>query len=154
MPPRHFVQWIEVFVTLGMGVLHRYPRAKLDMLPDRLPEGLVIGHAHRIERGQVQLDEALPLGFGNLERTMYGDQGVKSAEFAGKAIGSAEGFGGKGSQMVDVVRLSCAEERLEQRILEHASIEGLLQSVQRIKTTGVFEEGWHRRSSLVSLSPP
>src|SRR5258708_19778887 len=85
MPPRHFVQWIEVFVTLGMGVLHRHPRAKLDMLLDRLPEGLVIGHAHRIERGQVQLDEALPLGFVNLEMTMYGDQGVNSAAFPAKA---------------------------------------------------------------------
>jgi hypothetical protein len=75
---------------------------------------------------------------------MCSDQGVKSAEFAGKTIGSAEGFGGKGGQMVDVVRLSCAEERLEQRILEHAGIESLLQSVQRIETTGVFEKGWHR----------
>ncbi len=109
------MQRIEVFVALGMGVLHRHPRAKLDMLPDRLPEWLVVGHAHHIERGQVQLDEALPLGFSNLEMTMFGDQGVKSSEFAGKAIGSAEGFGGKGSQMVDVVRLPCAEERLEQR---------------------------------------
>src|SRR5258708_38772133 len=115
-----------------MGVLHRHPRAKLDMLPDRLPERLVIGHAHRIERGQVQLDEALPLGFVNLEMTMYGDQGVKSAEFAGKAIGSAKGFGGKGSQMVDGVRLSCTEERLAKRVLEHTSLESLLQSVQRI----------------------
>src|SRR5258708_12746487 len=140
MPPRHFVQWIAVFVTLGMGVLHRHQRANLDMLLDRLPEGLVNGHAHRSERGEVQLDEALPLGFVNLEMTMYGDQGVKSAEFAGKAIGSAKGFGGKGSQMVDVVRLSCTEERLAQKILEHTSIKTLLPSVQPINTPRWFQK--------------
>ncbi len=145
---------IEVFVALGMGVLHRHPRAELDMLPDRLSEGLVGGHANRIERGQVQLDEALPLGFGNLEMTMHSDQCVESAEFPGKAVGSAEGFGGKCRQMVDVVRSSFAEERLEQGILEHAGIECLLQPVQRIETTGVFEECWYSRSSLLSWSPP
>src|SRR5258708_32332205 len=135
MPPRHFVQWIEVFVTLGMGVTHRYPRATLDMLPDRLPEGLVIGHAHRIERGQVQLDEALPLGFGNLERTMCSDQGVKSAEFAGKTIGSAEGFGGKGGEMVAVGRVSWREEGPEQRSVKHRGIEDLPQNVSLVYAT-------------------
>jgi hypothetical protein len=82
MPPRHFVQWIEVFVTLGMGVLHRHLRAKLDMLPDRLSERLII------------------------------------------------------------------------RICEYTGIESLLQSVQCIETTGVFEKGWHLQSSLMFWSPP
>src|SRR5690242_16813381 len=126
MPPRYFVQRIEVFVALGMGVLHGHPRAELDMLPDCLPKGFVVGEVHCIERSHIQLDEALPLGFGNLEMTMESDQVVHAPQFSGKAVGSAKGFGGKGGEMVNMVGLSFAKERLEQGIFEYAGVEGLL----------------------------
>jgi hypothetical protein len=112
MPPWDFVQRIEVFVAFRMRVLHRHARAKLDMLANRLPERLVVWHADRIEGSHVQLDKTLPLGFGNLEMTMDGDDMVK-AQFPAKVVGPSKGFGGKGGQMVNMLGLSCAEERLE-----------------------------------------
>ena len=53
------------------------------------------------------------------------------AQLAGEAVGATEGLGGEGRQVVDVLRLPCAEQRLQQRIAQHAVVERLLQPVQR-----------------------
>jgi hypothetical protein len=143
-PARRFAQRIEVFVALGMGILHRHLRTELDMFSDGFPKGLVVRQTRRIEGGEIQLDEALPLGFGNVEMPMDGDQMVNAAQFPGEAIRAAEGFSRKGRQMIDVVRLPCAEEWPQQRVLEHAGIEELLQPVECAQATSVFEKCRHQ----------
>ena len=48
--------------------------------------------------------------------------------------------------MVDVLWLAGTEQRLEQRIGEHAVVEGLLETVDRLLTAGELEEGRHSPS--------
>ena len=40
----------------------------------------------------------------------------------GESIWTAEGFGSKGSEVIDVLGLSSPEERLKQGIFEHAGV--------------------------------
>ena len=71
-----------------------------------------------------------------------GDE-VGEAEFAGEPVGAAEGLGGEGREVVDVLGLPGAEQRLQERVGEHAVVEGLLQAVQRLVPAGVLEQGRH-----------
>jgi hypothetical protein len=142
-PARRLAQRIEVFVALCMGILHRHSRTERDVFSDGFPKGLVVRQARRIEGGEIQLDEALPLDFGNVEISLDLDQMVNAAQFPGEAIRAAEGFSREGRHMVYMARLSCAEERLEQLVPEYTSIEDLLESVERAQTTSVFKERRH-----------
>jgi hypothetical protein len=54
-PARHLVQRIEVFVALGMRILHRHLRTELDVFSDGFPKGLVVRQTRRIESGEIQI---------------------------------------------------------------------------------------------------
>ena len=61
---------------------------------------------------------------------MDGDQ-VREPELAREAVGPAERLGGEHRQVLDVLRLALAEQRLQQRVAQDAVVEGLLEPVQR-----------------------
>ncbi len=127
---------------LGVRVLQGDLRAELDVLHDGLPERRIVGHAGRVERRGVQGDEALPLFLGDVQAAVDGDE-VGEAEFAGEPVGAAEGLGGEGREVVDVLGLPGTEQRLQERVGEHAVVEGLLEAVQRLVPAGVLEQGRH-----------
>ena len=65
------------------------------------------------------------------------------AELSSEAVGAAEGLGGEGGQVIDVFRLACPEERLEEGILEDAAVERVLEAVQRRLAPNEFIERRH-----------
>jgi hypothetical protein len=93
------------------------------MLHDGLPERRVVGHAGRVERRGVEGDEALPLLLGDAQAAVDGDE-VGEPEFASEPVGAAEGLGGEGREVVDVLGLPGAEQRLQERVGERAVVEG------------------------------
>src|ERR1700722_10386692 len=109
---------------------------------DGFSEGFVFGQTGLVECSPVQLDEAPTLRFGDLQPPMDVDQ-VREPEFLAKAVGGAERLGGAPGQVVDVLWLACAEQRLEEWISEHARVEDSLEAVQRLAAASVLVKRWH-----------
>ena len=65
-----------------------------------------------------------------------------------KSVRATEGFRCKCSQVIDMLRLTRPEKRLQQRILEDTAIERVFKSVQCLFTTSDFIERWHDRSVM------
>jgi hypothetical protein len=135
-------------------VLHRDLSSELDVFADRFPEFLVSRHACGVKGSHVQLDESLPLLFADLEVPVDSDQMFEATQLARESIRSAERLGCERSEMVDVVRLSFSEQRLEERVGKHRAIEDFLEVVERGLATGELEQRRHaqpsRRSPLTS----
>jgi hypothetical protein len=51
---------VQLLLGLGVGVLQRDPRAELDVRADSFTECGIRRHARLVERGQIELNEALP----------------------------------------------------------------------------------------------
>ena len=68
---------------------------------------------------------------------------VREAELAAEAVRTAEGLGGEHRQVLDVLRLARAEQRLQQRVAQDAVVEELLEAVEGLVTAGVLEEAGH-----------
>ena len=62
------------------------------------------------------------------------------AQLAGEAVRAAERLGRERREVVDVLGLPRAEQGLEQRVGQHAVVEGLLQPVQRLLPARVLEQ--------------
>src|SRR5262245_3300181 len=73
-PEGNLAEGVEVVVGSGMRVLEGDAAAEVDVLVDRFAEGLVGGHARRVERRHVELDEALPLLLADLQAPVHGDE--------------------------------------------------------------------------------
>jgi hypothetical protein len=112
---------------------------KLDVFADGFAERWISGEAGGVEGGHVQLDEAGALGLGDSQAAVDGDQ-VGEAELAGEALGAAEGLGGEGGDVVDMLGLSATEEWLQERIGQDAVVESGLESMQGFFATGEFKE--------------
>jgi hypothetical protein len=56
---------VQLVVSVCVRVLHRHSGAELDVFEHCHPEGGVGGHACCVEGLLVELDEALPLFFGD-----------------------------------------------------------------------------------------
>jgi len=82
----------------------------------------------RVERGDVQVDEPLALLLGDLQAAVHRDQ-VGESDLSGEAVRAAERFSGKRGEVVHMCRPSSPEQRLQQRIAQHAVVEGLLQAM-------------------------
>jgi hypothetical protein len=129
---------MQLGVGLGARVLHRDACAELNVLAYGGAERLVVGHLRRIERRHVQLDEALALLLSDLEAAMHVDQVLKP-ELAREPVGTAERLGGEHRQVIDMLELAVAEQRLEQRVSQHAVVEDLLEVVERLLAASVLE---------------
>jgi hypothetical protein len=75
------MQRVELVVALGVRVLHRHLRAKLDVLADGLAKRGIGRHLRRVERDHVELDEPLALLLGDPQSAVYGYE-VGEAELA------------------------------------------------------------------------
>jgi hypothetical protein len=133
---------MELVVGLCTGVLHRDLRAEFDVGSDGRAELFVGGKVRRVERSHVELDKPLPLLLGDPKVSVHVDE-MCEAEFAGEAVGPAEGLGGEGREVIDVFRLARPEERLEVGILEDAAVERVLEAVQRRLAPSEFVERRH-----------
>jgi hypothetical protein len=103
-------------------------------------------HADVVHRRQVELDEPLPLRLSDLETAVHGDQ-VGKAELACERVRAAERLGGEHRQMVDMLRLPCPEQRLQQRVAQHAGVEHVLEAMDRLDPTSELEQRGHRVTS-------
>jgi hypothetical protein len=65
---------------------------------------------------------------------------MREAELVREAVRAAERLRGERGQVVDVLGLAGAEQRLQERIAQDARIEGVLEAVQRLLAAGVLEE--------------
>jgi hypothetical protein len=99
-----------------------------------LPKIRVVGHSDLVERSQIQGDEPLPLFFADVETPMHRDQVVEASKLTSESVRSAEGLRRERGQVIDVVRLSLAEQWLQQRIRKHAVVERVLKSVEGFLT--------------------
>jgi len=109
------------------------------VLADGRAERLVVRHPRLVERGQVELDEALALRLGDPQPAVDVDE-VLEAELAREAVRAAEGLGGEHREVLDVLRLPVTEQRLEERVAQDAVVEELLEAVQRGLASGVLVE--------------
>jgi hypothetical protein len=71
---------VQLVLGGGVRVLHRDLRPELEVGAHGVAERLVVGHANGIQRGQVELDEPLPLLLSDLQVPVDVDQ-VPEAEF-------------------------------------------------------------------------
>jgi hypothetical protein len=145
-PSGDLAQGMEFIIVLGMGVLHGNLRTEFDVRSDRLAEITVVGKVGGVERRHIELDESCPLLLGDLKVSVDGNE-MGEAELSGESIGTAEGFGREGGEVIDVLRFSRPEEWLEQGIPEDAAVEGVLQAMQRLLATGEFVK--RRHTSMV-----
>src|SRR3954466_5082503 len=122
------------------------------MLAHRLAELRIVGHAGIVERGQVELHEPSALGLGDREAAMDVNE-VREAELAREPVPTAEALCREHRQMLDVLWPPCAEQRLEQRIGEHAVVEDLLGPVQCGLAARVLVERLPGRSRRYGGSP-
>jgi len=155
LPPRHLAQRMQLIVGLGVGVLHRHVRPELHVRAQRLAERGVIGQPGRVGGGQVQLDEPLPLLLGDLQAAVHVDE-MGEAQLPGEVVGAPERFGLERGQVVDVIRLARAEQRLQQGIGEHAAIEDVDEAVQAVVAARVLVDRFHNYSITgmgVALNP-
>jgi hypothetical protein len=149
-PPRHFPQRVKFVIGRSVGVLHRDARAELHMGAHGLAEWLVVGHLRRVERGHVELDESGALLVGDVQASMHVDQ-VGESQLASEVIGAAERLGGELREVLDVVRLPGAEQRMQEWVGEHARVEDVFQSVQTVVFAGVLIERRHDRKLREAL---
>jgi hypothetical protein len=77
---------------------------------------------------------------GDVEVTVDVDQMAESTQLLGESVGTTERFGGECGQMIDVLRLAGAEERLPDRIGQDARIERVFESVECSLATGELIE--------------
>ena len=82
---------MQLVVAVGAGVLHGDPRAKLDVLAHCFTESEVVGYLRLVQRGGVEVDEALALLLRDLQAAVDLDQ-VLEPELAREAVGPAERF--------------------------------------------------------------
>ena len=127
-PSGDFAEGVKLVVAGGVGVLHRDLGSELHVVEDGLTERPVGGHIGGIEGGAVELDESPALGLGDLQATMDLDQ-VGKPDLVGESSRTAEGFSGERGQVVDMLRLTGAEERLKDRVGENAGVEDILEVV-------------------------
>jgi hypothetical protein len=77
---------------------------------------------------------------------VYIDEVLKT-EPLGEARRSSEGLCREPGQVLDVMRLSFAEQRLQDRIGQHLGVEDLLQAVQPLITAAMLVESGHPTAS-------
>ena len=155
----HLAQRVQLGVGLGVRVLQRDARAELDVLADRVAERRIVRQPGGVERRHVELDEPRPLLLGDPEAAVDGDQ-VREPQLAREPVGPAERLGGERGQVVDVLRPARPEQRLQQRVAQHAGVEDVLEPVERRLAAGVLEQRGHptqgnrhaRRWSMVKSS--
>jgi hypothetical protein len=111
-PPRNLAQWMKLIIALGMGILHRDFRAEFNVRPDGFTEILVVGKTRRVESCQVELDKPLSLLLGDPKISVHIDE-MAEAEIPGEAVGTTEGLGREGSEVIDMLRLAGPEEWLK-----------------------------------------
>lgn len=115
-------QGVQLGFSLGMRVLHRNARAELHVRARCGAKRLVIGHPRRAERGHLQFDETVALGLGDLQTSTNVDQVLKT-ELTREAVRATEALGCGHRQVIDVLRLAPAEQRLQQRIAQNTVVE-------------------------------
>jgi hypothetical protein len=69
---------------------------------------------------------------------------VREAQLTREAVRAAEGLGRKRRQVIDVLRLTFAEERFEQRIGKHSAVEDILEAMNRLLATSMVIKRGHR----------
>ena len=81
---------------------------------------------------------------------------VPEAELAGEAVRATERLRGEPRQVVHVAGLAGAEQRLQERVGEHAGVELVLEPVQARGAAGMLEQRllWHMWQSRRTLSRP
>ena len=60
-----------------------------------------------------------------------------------KRAGAAEALRREHGQVLDVLELAGTEERLQQRVAQHAVVEGLLEAMQGLLAAGMLEQRRH-----------
>jgi hypothetical protein len=105
---------VQLGIRHRVRVLHRHFRAELDVFPKRLSEARVAWQFRCVSSGHVQVDESLPLLFGDLQIPMNCNNAVETAQLSGVSIRTAEGLNFECSQMIDVVRLSLSKQGSKQ----------------------------------------
>ncbi len=128
------------------------------MRADGLAECQVAGQADGVQSDHVQLDEPLALLLGDVQVAVDCDEVREAAKLPGETIRPAEGLGRECRQVIDVLWLACAEERLEERVGQDTAVEGVLETVQRLLATGVLVKRRHwpripKRPSTEQLAP-
>jgi hypothetical protein len=98
-PDGDLPEGMQLVLGGGVGVLHGDLRAELNVRAYGVAERLVVGHADRVQRRQVKLDEPLALLFGDLQVAVDFDQ-VPEAKLAGEAVRPSEGLCGEPRQVV------------------------------------------------------
>src|SRR5271170_1287178 len=141
-PVRNLPQGVKLGVVGRMGVLHRDTRAELNVFAHGRAERLIVRHAGGVDGRHIQLDEALTLLPGDLQATMDVNR-VFKAQLAGEAVGATERLGGEHRQVINVLRLTIAEQRLEQGVAEHTVVEDLLELVESLLAASVLEQRRH-----------
>lgn len=122
---------MQLIVGFRMGVLHGHMRAELDVRAQCFPERRIAGQPGCIRGGHVQLHEPLPLLLSDLQAPVHLDQ-MGEAQLAGEAVRASERLRLERAQVVDVLRASRTEQRLEQRIGEHAGVEDIDEVMQAV----------------------
>jgi hypothetical protein len=88
-PSRDRPQWVQIGVGRRVRVLHRHAGAEFDMLADSLAKRFVARHAGRVQCRRVELDEARPPIFSNMEAAVHGDQ-MGEPEFPAEPVRPAK----------------------------------------------------------------
>src|SRR4051794_769912 len=118
------------------------------MLPNGTAEGLVVRHAGGVKGGEVELDEPSALLLRDLQASVDLDE-VPESEFTREPIRTPEALGGERRQVVDVAGSTDTEQRLQERVLQHAVVEHLLEPVQANRCAGVLVKGLvHTRNAI------
>lgn len=151
LPLRDSAQRVEIVVGAGVRVLHRDVRPELHVGAQRLPERRVAGKLSSVGGGQVQRDEPLSLLLGDLQTAVHLDQVRETTHRAGELVRPAERLTVEGGQLVDVLGPAGSEQRLEERVGEHAGVEGVDESAQPRLAAGVLVQALHQM--LLQLSP-
>jgi hypothetical protein len=141
-PARNFTKWMELILGFRVGVLHRDPRAELNVLQNGRAELVVIRKVRRFKGSHVELDESLPLFLSYVKASVDIDQ-MHKPKAACEVIRTTEGLDSESSEVIDVFGLAGPEERMQQGILEHAAVESVLEAVQRLLATRKLVKRWH-----------
>src|SRR5215472_18151782 len=124
-PFRDRPQWVQLGVGRRVRVLHRHAGAEFDMLADSLAKRFVARHAGLIQGRHVELDEACPLLFSNMEAAVYGDQ-MGEPELPAEPVRPAKRLRRKRCKMINMLGLTVPKQRFQQRVCEDARIEHAL----------------------------
>jgi hypothetical protein len=129
---------VKLVVGGGVRVLGGDMGSELDVFHDGVSEAIVGGHVGIVERRPVKIHEALSLFLGDAEMSVNVDQ-ILETDFLAEVVGSTEGFCGECREVVDVLGLACTKEGLKQRVSQDTHVEGVLETVDRLNPTCVFE---------------